>query len=113
MKISSFSKIVGVRYQYVALPLNPIKSSSDPQATPMGATAFFNSGAVMYNPLSSPQGNLALDKEWISLDPCHGHSSPDMQYHYHAVSIFCYVRMYPLKCFVLLYLYIIYNYLGF
>ncbi len=40
----------------------------------------------MYNPLSSPQGNLALDKEWISLDPCHGHSSPDKQYHYHAVS---------------------------
>ena len=70
----------------MALPLNPSKGSSDPQATPMGPTAFFSSGAVMFNPLSSPQGNLALDKEWISLDPCHGHSSPDNQYHYHAVS---------------------------
>ena len=76
----------GVRYQYVVLPLSPTKSSSGPQATGMGATAFFTSGAVMYNPLSSPQGNLALDKEWVSLDPCYGHSSPDYQYHYHAVS---------------------------
>lgn len=76
--------ISGVRYQYVALPLNPTKSTA--KTTPMGATAYFKTGAVMYNPLSSPQGNLALDKEWISLDPCHGHSSPDKQYHYHAVS---------------------------
>jgi hypothetical protein len=68
----------------VALPLTPTKGSSF-GTTPMGATAYFTSGAVMYNPLSSPQGNLASDKEWVSLDPCYGHSSPDSQYHYHAV----------------------------
>ena len=77
---------VGVRYQYVTLPINPTKSSSF-ATTPMGATAYITSGTVMYNPLSSPQGNLASDKEWVSLDPCYGHSSPDSQYHYHAVNI--------------------------
>jgi len=76
-----------VRYQYVTLPLTPTKGSSY-TATPMGATGYFTSGAVLYNPLSSPQGDLASNKEWVSLDPCYGHSSPDKQYHYHAVILF-------------------------
>jgi len=77
-----------VRYQYVTLPLTPTKGITF-STTPMGATAFFYTGAVMYNPLSSPQGALASNNEWVSLDPCYGHSSPDMQYHYHAISGTC------------------------
>lgn len=51
----------------------------------MGPIAFFTSGAVLYNPLSSSDGSLASYYEWDTLDPCYGHSSVDKQYHYHAV----------------------------
>ena len=53
---------------------------------PMGVMAVTNSGAPMYNPLSSSNGSLASYYEWDTLDPCYGHTDADYQYHYHAVS---------------------------
>ena len=53
----------------------------------MGATAFFTSGAVLYNPLTTTDGALASYDQWLTLDPCYGHSTKERQYHYHAVSI--------------------------
>jgi len=75
-----------VRYQYIAAPATPVKGTTF-RSTPMGAIGFITTGTVIYNPLSSPEGNLASYYEWSSLDPCFGHSSPDMQYHYHAVRL--------------------------
>jgi len=73
----------GVRYQYFAAPATPIHSSYP--TTPMGAIGFITTGTTIYNPLSGPDGSLASYYEWNTLDPCYGHSSPDKQYHYHAV----------------------------
>ena len=75
----------GVRYQYFAAPATPTKSASF-ATTAMGAIAYITTGTVLYNPLSGSDGSLASYYEWSSLDPCYGHSSPDSQYHYHAVS---------------------------
>jgi len=77
-----------VRYQYFAAPATPTKSTSF-GTTSLGAIAYINTGTVLYNPLSSTDGSLASYYEWTTLDPCYGHSSPDSQYHYHAVSGSC------------------------
>jgi hypothetical protein len=60
----------------------------------MGAIAFFTSGAVLFNPLSTTDGVLASYDQWDTLDPCYGHSNKDKQYHYHAVGL-------PFICFLL------------
>jgi hypothetical protein len=75
-----------VRWQYMAAPLTPTKLSSY-VTTGAGTIAMFTSGAVLYNPVSSVlTGTMAGKFERSSLDPCFGHSSPDSQYHYHAIS---------------------------
>lgn len=75
------------RWQYMVIPLNPEKGSQLTQ-TGMGATGFAKFGGVFYNQLSNMEqvNDVAYnyDNEGKSLDSCHGHSSPDKQYHYHA-----------------------------
>jgi len=77
--------ILGVRYQYFAAPATPTKATTY-ATTSLNAIAYINTGVPLYNPLSNYDGSLASYNEWTSLDPCYGHSSPDSQYHYHAVS---------------------------
>ena len=50
------------------------------------------SGGTVYDPRSSPTGDLASYYEWDSLDPYFGHSDNNFQYHYHAVSNAKYVK---------------------
>merc|ERR1712122_45445 len=71
------------RWQYVKLPLSWSDSGSTTQQ--MGATGYVTSGAVVFDARSSPDGDLATYYEWDTLDPYHGHSDEDKQYHYHAV----------------------------
>ena len=79
------SILLGVRWQYTAVPLTPTKNTAF-SATPASTIAMFTSGAPLYNPISSTVTlSLASKFESASLDPCSGHSSPDSQYHYHAV----------------------------
>ena len=52
----------------------------------MGTTGYVMSGGTVYDPRSSPTGDLASYYEWDSLDPSYGHSDNSYQYHYHAVS---------------------------
>merc|ERR1712048_831540 len=48
-------------------------------------TGYVMSGGTVYDPRSSPTGDLASYYEWDSLDPYFGHSDNNFQYHYHAV----------------------------
>ena len=75
---------VGERWQYAAMPLVWSASGNDFMA--MGVTGYVKSGGTIYDHRSNPDGSLAVYYEWDSLDPYHGHSSPNGQYHYHAVS---------------------------
>jgi len=70
------------RWQYAALPLEWSASGNDFMV--MGVTGFAKSGGTIYDHRSNPDGSLAVYYEWDSLDPYHGHSSPNGQYHYHA-----------------------------
>merc|ERR1712012_1436987 len=75
------------RWTYMSLPLNPSQGSSA-VATNMGVIGLATTGGTFYNDLSSPDGDVALYNEGMSLDSCAGHSSPNSQYHYHA-NILC------------------------
>jgi len=70
----------------MVVPYTPTSQTSFTDV-PMGVMAITTSGAPIYNPLSSMDGNLASYYEWETLDPCYGHADGDYQYHYHAVSI--------------------------
>jgi len=70
------------RWQYAAMPLEWSASGNDFML--MGVSGYVKSGATIYDHRSNPDGSLAVYYEWDSLDPYHGHSSPDGQYHYHA-----------------------------
>lgn len=72
------------RWQYAVVPLNPQKASSY-RASGMGSVGWVETGGVVYNHLSSPDGSLAAYYELDSLDVCGGHSDPSSQYHYHLV----------------------------
>merc|ERR1712215_429070 len=71
------------RYQYIQLPLNPVKGSNS-AATGMGTVGLATTGGAFFNHLSNPDGSLALPNEGPSLDSCFGHSAPGGAYHYHA-----------------------------
>ena len=77
---------LGERWQYAAMPLE--WSASGNEYTSMGVIGYVKSGGTIYDHRSSTDGSLAVYYEWDSLDPYHGHSSPNGQYHYHAVSTF-------------------------
>ena len=47
---------------------------------------YVESGGVIFNHLSAPDGSLAIYNEIDSLDSCFGHSNDVGQYHYHGVS---------------------------
>merc|ERR1712203_360677 len=70
------------RWQYAAMPL--VWSDSGNEYTSMGVIGYVMSGGTIYDHRSNPDGSLAVYYEWDSLDPYHGHSSPNGQYHYHA-----------------------------
>jgi len=70
------------RWQYAAMPLVWSASGNDLMA--MGVVGYVKSGGTIYDHRSNPDGSLAVYYEWDTLDPYHGHSSPDGQYHYHA-----------------------------
>merc|ERR1711973_545193 len=74
------------RWTYMATPIDPSKSSSA-TSTDMGVTSLAVTGGTFYNHLSSPNGDVAMYNEGTSLDSCTGHSSQNMQYHYHANGI--------------------------
>merc|ERR1719464_855626 len=69
------------RWRYVTLPLNPVKDSY--RESEMGTVGYAESGGVIFNHLSAPDGSLALYNEGDTLDECYGHSNEEMQYHYH------------------------------
>ena len=76
--------LIGTRWQYAVLPLNPQKANSYRQSG-LGSVGWVETGGVVYNHLSNPDGSLAAYYELDSLDVCGGHSSPNSQYHYHLV----------------------------
>ena len=51
----------------------------------MGSVGWVESGGVIYNHLSNPNGELAAYYEIETLDNCGGHSDQSNQYHYHLV----------------------------
>ena len=74
----------GERWQYAVVPLNPTKASSYRESN-LGTVGWVESGGVIYNHLSNPDGSLAAYYEIDTLDVCGGHSSQNTQYHYHLV----------------------------
>jgi len=72
-----------IRWQFGVIPLNGTKTSY--RESGMEAIGFVESGAMLYNHLSKPDGSLAAYYEIDTLDDCFGHSDPFSQYHYHGV----------------------------
>jgi len=70
-------------WQFAVLPLNPTKSYY--RESGMGTVGFVESGGVIFNHLSAPDGSLAMYYEEETLDSCYGHSTKSKQYHYHAI----------------------------
>ena len=67
----------------MSVPVSPTKGSSAVD-TNMGVTALAVTGGTFFNHLSSPQGDVAVYNEGMTLDSCNGHSNPKKVYHYHA-----------------------------
>ena len=85
--------ILGERWQYSVVPLNPEKSDSTDWSNynnypyyGMGAYGYATSGGTFFDTRSSPTGDTAWDNELETLDTCMGHSNTALQYHYHGVS---------------------------
>jgi len=72
------------RWQYAVIPLNPSKASSYRESG-MGTVGWVETGGVIFNHLSNPDGSLAAYYEIDTLDSCGGHSNEISQYHYHLI----------------------------
>ena len=83
--VSIHVMFIGERWQYIAVDKEWSASGND--YTAMGVLGYVMSGGTIYDPRSSPSGDLAAYYEWDSLDPSYGHSDQNKQYHYHAVSM--------------------------
>merc|ERR1712055_251616 len=71
------------RWQFMAVPTNPSKSSTA-VSTEMGTVGLASTGGQFFNDLSDTDGSVALANEGTSLDSCFGHSASGGVYHYHA-----------------------------
>ena len=97
--------ILGERWQYSVVPLNPVKSTSTDWSSydkypyyGMGVYGYATSGGTFFDTRSSPTGDTAWNNEIDTLDTCMGHSNEALQYHYHGVSCVLRYFLFVLSC---------------
>ncbi|XP_066980524.1 uncharacterized protein [Macrobrachium rosenbergii] len=71
---------------FMAIPVNPVKGSTY-KAYEVGPVGIAISGGFFYNPLSSPQGDIAVFNEQASYDTCNGRTDQNCRYYYDQVPV--------------------------